>query len=231
MEGFIEWKVHRMERPFEKKQKYNVASHFRTLRIEDIRRETADCVSVAFAIPLSYQEEFRYRQGQNITLKLKMEGEEIRRSYSICSSPLENELRIAIKKVPGGLFSTYANEQLQKGQELEVLPPSGKFYTELHPGNRKHYLAFAAGSGITPDQNLPGHRARQSFYAGVRQPPSSFHSFQRRAGSPEESLYGPALPASYPQPGANGYPFVPGAHRCTEMWGALRPADRCTVGG
>jgi ring-1,2-phenylacetyl-CoA epoxidase subunit PaaE len=124
------------------------------LRIEDIRRETADCVSVAFAIPLSYQEEFRYRQGQNITLKLKMEGEEIRRSYSICSSPLENELRIAIKKVPGGLFSTYANEQLQKGQELEVLPPSGKFYTELHPGNRKHYLAFAAGSGITPVLSL-----------------------------------------------------------------------------
>jgi ring-1,2-phenylacetyl-CoA epoxidase subunit PaaE len=131
-----------------------VASHFRTLQIEDIRRETADCVSVAFAIPLPYREEFRYRQGQNITLKLKMGGEEIRRSYSICSSPLEDELRIAIKKVPGGLFSTYANEQLQKGQELEVLPPSGKFYTELHPGNRKHYLAFAAGSGITPVLSL-----------------------------------------------------------------------------
>jgi len=131
-----------------------MASHFRTLQIEDIRRETADCVSVAFAIPPPYREEFRFRQGQNITLKLKMDGEEIRRSYSICSSPLEDELRIAIKKVPGGLFSTYANEQLQKGQELEVLPPSGKFYTELHPGNRKHYLAFAAGSGITPVLSL-----------------------------------------------------------------------------
>ena len=127
-----------------------MASHFRTLRIEDVRRETADCVSVAFSIPPAFREEFRYLQGQNITLKLKMNGEEIRRSYSICSSPLEDELRIAIKKVPGGLFSTYANEQLQKGHELEVLPPSGKFYTELHPGNRKHYLAFAAGSGITP---------------------------------------------------------------------------------
>jgi ring-1,2-phenylacetyl-CoA epoxidase subunit PaaE len=131
-----------------------VASHFRTLRIEDVRRETADCVSIAFTVPPSCREEFRYRQGQNITLRLKINGEEIRRSYSICSSPLEDELRIAIKKVPGGLFSTYANEQLQKGHELEVLPPSGKFYTELSPDNHKHYLAFAAGSGITPVMSL-----------------------------------------------------------------------------
>lgn len=131
-----------------------MASHFRTLKIEDIRRETADCISVAFAIPPAFREEFRYRQGQNITLRVTLAGEEIRRSYSICSSPLEDELRIAIKKVPGGLFSTYANEQLQEGQEVEVLPPSGKFYTELRPDNRKQYLAFAAGSGITPVLSL-----------------------------------------------------------------------------
>src|SRR6202012_4180137 len=119
-----------------------MAIHFRTLTIEDVRRATADCVSVAFSIPPALREEFRYYQGQNITLRIKMDGQEIRRSYSICSSPLEDELRIAIKKVPGGLFSTYANEQLQKGQELEVLPPSGKFYTELRPDHRKRYLAF-----------------------------------------------------------------------------------------
>ncbi len=131
-----------------------MAIHFRTLTIEDVRRETADCVSVAFSIPPTLREEFRYHQGQNITLRTKMNGQEIRRSYSICSSPLEDELRIAIKKVQGGLFSTYANEQLQKGQELEVLPPSGKFYTELRPDHRKRYLAFAAGSGITPILSL-----------------------------------------------------------------------------
>jgi len=131
-----------------------MASHFRTLTIEDVRRETPDCVSVAFAIPPAFREEFNYRQGQNITLRVKMDGQEVRRSYSICSSPLENELRVAIKKVPGGLFSTYANEHLQKGQEIEVLPPSGKFYTELRPGNSKQYLAFAAGSGITPILSL-----------------------------------------------------------------------------
>jgi ring-1,2-phenylacetyl-CoA epoxidase subunit PaaE len=125
-------------------------SHFHKLAIEDIRRETADCVSIAFAIPPQLAETFRYQQGQNITLRTQIGGEEVRRSYSICSSPLENELRIAVKRVPGGLFSTFANEQLQPGQELEVLPPSGKFYTELRPENRRNYLAFAAGSGITP---------------------------------------------------------------------------------
>ncbi len=127
-----------------------MATHFRTLTIEDVRRETAECVSVAFTIPAAYREEFRFVQGQNITLRMTMSGEEVRRSYSICSSPLESELRIAIKKVPGGVFSTWANEQLAPGHQMEVLPPSGRFNTELRPGNRKHYLAFAAGSGITP---------------------------------------------------------------------------------
>src|ERR1700742_1830509 len=131
-----------------------MASHFRILQIEDVRRETEDCVSIAFTVPPEFREEFRFVQGQNVTVRLRIAGEEVRRSYSICSSPLDDELRIAIKKVPSGLFSTYANEQLQKGHQLEVLPPTGKFYTELRAENRKHYLAFAAGSGITPVLSL-----------------------------------------------------------------------------
>jgi ring-1,2-phenylacetyl-CoA epoxidase subunit PaaE len=131
-----------------------VATHFRTLQVEDIRRETDDCVSVSFAIPPGLREEFRFRQGQNITIKTCIGGEEIRRSYSICSSPLENELRIAIKKVPGGVFSSYANDTLRRGDSLEVMAPTGKFYTELNPLNSKRYLAFAAGSGITPVLSL-----------------------------------------------------------------------------
>jgi ring-1,2-phenylacetyl-CoA epoxidase subunit PaaE len=131
-----------------------MASHFRTLAIEDVRRETEDCVSIAFTVPPEFREEFRFVQGQNVTVRLRIAGEEVRRSYSICSSPFDEELRIAIKKVPSGLFSTYANEQLQKGHQLEVLPPTGKFYTELKAENRKHYLAFAAGSGITPVLSL-----------------------------------------------------------------------------
>jgi ring-1,2-phenylacetyl-CoA epoxidase subunit PaaE len=129
-------------------------SHFRKLLIADIRRETADCVSIAFSIPPELRDEFSYHQGQNITVRTRIGEEEVRRSYSICSSPLDDELRIAVKRVPGGLFSTFANERLEKGQALEVLPPTGKFYTELHPDQRKNYLAFAAGSGITPVLSL-----------------------------------------------------------------------------
>lgn len=131
-----------------------MSSHFVSLTIEDIRRETADCVSIAFTVPTQWQQTFRFHQGQNITIRTTIAGTEIRRSYSICSSPLDHELRIAVKKVPGGLFSTFANDQLHPGQTLEVLPPSGKFYTELDPGNRKQYLAFVAGSGITPVLSL-----------------------------------------------------------------------------
>jgi ring-1,2-phenylacetyl-CoA epoxidase subunit PaaE len=127
-----------------------MASHFRKLVIEDIRRETADCVSISFRIPPSLQEEFRFRQGQNITLRALLDGEEIRRSYSICSSPLDNELRVAVKRVTNGRFSAYANDRLHKGDTIDVLAPVGKFYTALEPGQQKKYLAFAAGSGITP---------------------------------------------------------------------------------
>ncbi|HEY4062003.1 MAG TPA: 1,2-phenylacetyl-CoA epoxidase subunit PaaE [Puia sp.] len=131
-----------------------MATHFQTLEVEDIRHETVDCVSIALAIPPTLREAFQYRQGQNITIKTTIGGQEIRRSYSICSSPFDDELRIAVKKVPGGLFSTYANDRLQKGDRLEVLPPTGKFYTELEPAQKKRYLAFAAGSGITPILSL-----------------------------------------------------------------------------
>jgi ring-1,2-phenylacetyl-CoA epoxidase subunit PaaE len=131
-----------------------MASHFRKLRVSDIRRETNDCVSVAFDVPDQLREEFRFIQGQNITVRTRIGEEEIRRSYSICSSPFEDELRIAVKKVPGGLFSTHANDQLHVGDELDVLPPTGKFYTVLDPSQSKHYLAFAAGSGITPILSL-----------------------------------------------------------------------------
>ena len=127
-----------------------MATHFRTLKIKDIRKETTDCVSVSFEIPDEWTKEFQFKQGQNITVKTVLEGEEIRRSYSICSSPLDNELRIAVKKIPNGKFSSYANQQLKKNIRMEVLPPTGQFFTELNPSNKKNYLAFAAGSGITP---------------------------------------------------------------------------------
>ena len=128
--------------------------HFSPLRIKEIRKETADCVSVVFDIPDTLKPDFQFKQGQSLTLRVMINKEEVRRTYSICSSPLDNECRIAIKKVEGGLFSTFANEQLKKGDILEVMQPVGKFYTELDPAQSKNYVAFAAGSGITPVLSL-----------------------------------------------------------------------------
>jgi len=127
-----------------------MAVHFHKLRIKEVRQETGDCVSLSFEIPASLQEQFYFEPGQNITIKSNIGGEELRRSYSICAAPYENELRVAVKQVDAGKFSSYANTVLKAGDELEVLPPTGRFNTPLLPANRKRYLAFAAGSGITP---------------------------------------------------------------------------------
>lgn len=124
--------------------------HFHLLKIKEVNKETEDCVSVLFEVPGDMQEMFQFKQGQSLTVKTNIKGEEVRRTYSICSSPFDNQWRIAIKKVEGGIFSTYANEQLKKEDELEVMPPVGKFYTELKKENKKNYVAFVAGSGITP---------------------------------------------------------------------------------
>jgi ring-1,2-phenylacetyl-CoA epoxidase subunit PaaE len=127
-----------------------MAVHFHTLKVKQVRRETPDCVSIAFAVPAELKKEFEFAQGQNITIKKTIDGEEIRRSYSICSAPFENELRVAVKQVDGGKFSSYANTALQNGDELDILPPTGKFNTALKKENKKQYVAFVAGSGITP---------------------------------------------------------------------------------
>ena len=124
--------------------------HFEQLTVREVRRETSDCVSIAFEIPDTLKAPFQFVQGQYITLKTKIGNEEVRRSYSICSSPLDHELRVAVKKVPQGVFSTYANEVLKAGDQLDVMPPMGKFFTPLQPGQKKNYVGFAAGSGITP---------------------------------------------------------------------------------
>jgi ring-1,2-phenylacetyl-CoA epoxidase subunit PaaE len=127
-----------------------MAAHFHSLVVKEIRRETADCVSVLLDVPANLQAAFTFTQGQNITIKKQLDGQEIRRSYSICSAPYQNELKVAIKKVPGGKFSHFANEKLQQGDMLDVMSPVGKFNTTLCQQQQKHYAAFAAGSGITP---------------------------------------------------------------------------------
>lgn len=127
-----------------------MAVHFHKLKVKEVKEETPDCVSIAFDVPGNLKNDFLFEPGQNITIKKEIDGEEIRRSYSICTAPFENELRVAVKKVEGGKFSAFANAALKAGDELDILPPTGKFNTKLSSQNAKQYLAFAAGSGITP---------------------------------------------------------------------------------
>lgn len=124
--------------------------HFHKLAVKEVIKETSECVSVLFEIPEDLQPLFRFKQGQSLTMRTLVNGEEVRRTYSICSTPLENKWRVAIKKAEGGIFSCYANEKLKKGDIIEVMPPVGRFYVELDPAHKKNYLAIAAGSGITP---------------------------------------------------------------------------------
>src|ERR1035437_7408727 len=103
-------------------------SKFHTLKVVDIVHETADTVSIAFEVPDNLKQEFKYKQGQYLTLKFNINGEELRRSYSICSSPVEeNELRVAIKKVKDGKISTYINDSIKVGDPIEVMIPMGHF--------------------------------------------------------------------------------------------------------
>lgn len=125
-------------------------SQFHSLTIKDVRPETRDAVSIAFDIPESLAEVFHFTQGQYLVLRTELDGEEVRRSYSICTGTGDGELRVAIKRVAGGRFSTFANERLQPGQRLDVMPPDGRFFVPLDPTRHGQYLAVAAGSGITP---------------------------------------------------------------------------------
>jgi ring-1,2-phenylacetyl-CoA epoxidase subunit PaaE len=123
---------------------------FYNIKVQDIYKETRDCSVLTFQIPNELQDEFKYNQGQHLTLKATIDGHEVRRSYSLCSSPIENKWQVAVKKINGGLFSTYINEKIKKGDTLEIMPPSGKFNVEVNPKKTKNYIVFAAGSGITP---------------------------------------------------------------------------------
>jgi len=125
-------------------------SKFHSIKVADIYKETKDCSVISFEIPVALQEEFQFIQGQHLTLKSSIDGKEERRSYSLCSSPIENKWKVAVKKINGGVFSTFVNENLKKGDFLELMQPNGEFFTTVNPSKAKNYIAFAAGSGITP---------------------------------------------------------------------------------
>jgi len=122
--------------------------HSYSIKVKEVRQETQDCVSVAFEIPVELQEMFDYKPGQYINLIKTLDGQELHRSYSLCSSPYESEWRVAIKLLKGGIFSTWANKVLKSGELLDLMPPNGKFTTDI--SSKKSYLFISVGSGITP---------------------------------------------------------------------------------
>ena len=123
---------------------------FHLLEVKEVKRETADTVSIAFNVPSNIESDFNFKAGQYLTLKRDINGEDVRRAYSLCSSPIEGEYRVAVKQVENGLFSTFANKELSAGDKLEVMAPMGNFCVDINASSSKNYLLIAAGSGITP---------------------------------------------------------------------------------
>jgi ring-1,2-phenylacetyl-CoA epoxidase subunit PaaE len=127
-----------------------MAPRFHKLTVSEIRRETADALSLAFRVPASLREDYGYAPGQYLTLRTTIDGEEVRRSYSICSGLDDDELRVVIKRLAGGAFSGWVSESLRAGDSLDVMTPDGRFGVPIDPGSSRTLVAFAAGSGITP---------------------------------------------------------------------------------
>ncbi len=125
-------------------------SRFHRLGVARVDRETRDAVTITFDVPPDLREQFRHAPGQHLTLRADVAGQDLRRSYSICSAVQDDTLRIAVKKAPGGAFSTWANEALRPGTAVDVMAPMGHFNVALDPAAAHRYVAFAAGSGITP---------------------------------------------------------------------------------
>ncbi len=131
-----------------------MAEHFHRLRVAEVVPETDEANSIRFEVPWELKEAFRFRAGQHLTLRAEINGEEVRRNYSLCTAPHENDLMVTVKRIAGGLFSNWVGDHVKAGDELDVMPPHGSFTTNFDPGAARHYVAFAGGSGITPVMSL-----------------------------------------------------------------------------
>ncbi|GAA1091163.1 1,2-phenylacetyl-CoA epoxidase subunit PaaE [Nocardiopsis composta] len=127
---------------------------FHPLTVASVERLTDDAVAVTFDVPPELAEEFRFEQGQHITVRRVSGGEEVRRNYSICSPAPDGPLRIGVKRLEGGAFSAFANDELKPGDTVDVMPPLGRFNVPLRPEEARTHVAIAAGSGITPVLSL-----------------------------------------------------------------------------
>jgi ring-1,2-phenylacetyl-CoA epoxidase subunit PaaE len=127
-----------------------MAEHFHVLRVAEIVPETDESNSIRFAIPDELKDAFHFRAGQHLTLRTDIGGEEVRRNYSLCTAPADNDLMVTVKRIAGGVFSNWVGDQLKAGDTLDVMTPHGSFTTDFDPNATRHYVGFAGGSGITP---------------------------------------------------------------------------------
>jgi ring-1,2-phenylacetyl-CoA epoxidase subunit PaaE len=127
-----------------------MAEHFHTLRVAEIVPETEEAYSIRFEVPAELKGVFQFKAGQHLTLRTELNGEEVRRNYSLCTAPADEELMVTVKRIAGGVFSNWVGDQLKPGDMLDVMTPHGSFTTEFDPTAKRHYVGFAGGSGITP---------------------------------------------------------------------------------
>lgn len=131
-----------------------MTAEFYRLPVTEVVPETADAKSFRFAVPPALGDTFRFMPGQHLTLRTEIDGEDLRRNYSLCVAPQEGQLKVTVKRIAGGRFSNWANDNIREGDALEVQPPHGSFTKAFEPAARGHYVGFAGGSGITPVLSL-----------------------------------------------------------------------------
>ena len=131
-----------------------MAEHFHALRVAEIVPETSEANSIRFEVPAELRERFAFRAGQHLTLRATIDGEEVRRNYSLCTAPDDNDWMVTVKRIGGGLFSNWVGDRLKVGNTVEVMPPHGSFTTEFDAARSRHLVGIAGGSGITPVMSL-----------------------------------------------------------------------------
>ena len=131
-----------------------MAEHFHALKVAEVVPETDEAMSIRFEVPFELREAFRFRAGQHLTLRADIGGEELRRNYSLCTAPFENDVMVTVKRIAGGVFSNWVADKLQAGDVIDVMTPHGSFTTNFDSRASRHYVAIAGGSGITPVMSL-----------------------------------------------------------------------------
>ena len=171
-------------------------NNFFPLTVKELKKTTSDSISITFNVPENLQSQFVFKEGQYVTLKKEINGENVQRAYSIWKAPYENELAVLVKKVENGVFSTYANEKLAEGDSIEVMAPQGNFVPQLNSTQSNHYTLIAAGSGITPVfsilkqiLNTESGSTIDLFYVNKTKPSTIFHSELNQISSPNLTIH------------------------------------------